>query len=545
MDLQADVIVVGAGSAGSVVAGRLAAETDLKVLLIEAGGRDWNPLFRVPLMTGLLLRSRYANWFYHTEPEPGLMGRRLFWPRGKVLGGSSSINGMVWTRGLPADYDGWAQRGLPEWSWDKVLQAYRRIEGHWDGETDVHGGSGPQRLSTLSEINPLSSAFIAAGQQAGYPRSRDFNGPQPEGVGQYDYTIADGYRMSASSAFLKPQMHRPNLDVLTGAQVLRVMIEDGRAVGVELVRGATRIVCRAAKEIVLSCGTVNTPQVLMLSGVGPAAHLASHGIVAQADVPGVGQGMQDHLLVRVEHDCTEPVTLHGLLRADKAAFALARAMATGTGPAARFPLEAGAFLRSDTAFDMPDLQAHFLPGRSTAAVRLPFSAKSGAAGHGFFANIYQMRPDSRGEIRLKSADPLAAPAIHGNYLTAAKDIEVLRAGVGKLREIFAQPAFDRWRGSEVRPGASVVSDSDLDDWIRANADTVFHPVGSCRMGNDAMAVTDSQLRVRGIEGLRIADASVMPTMTSCNTHAPTMMVGFKAADFIMADLKQSSRRAAA
>jgi len=542
--IEADVIVVGSGSAGAVVAGRIAAETDAQVLLIEAGGRDRNPMFRVPLMTGILLRGRYANWFYHTEPEPGLNGRKLFWPRGKVLGGSSSINGMVWTRGLPSDYDGWAQRGLPGWGWDDVLARYRRIEGHHGGTTELHGGDGPQKLSEFPDINPLSQAFLDAGQQVGYPRTDDFNGAAPEGMGRYDFTIFDGRRLSSAGAWLVPNLDRPNLRILTGAHALRVLVEGGRAVGLDLAQGSDRITARASSEVILSCGTVNTPQLLMLSGIGPADHLAEHGIDIKHDLPGVGQGVQDHLLVRVEHDCTQPVTLYNLLRADKAALALGQAMLFGTGPAARFPLEAGAFLRSDPALDIPDLQAHFLPGRSTAAVRMPFGKAPGPTGHGFFANIYQMRPDSRGQIKLHSADPKDAPSITGGYLTAPRDIAVLRAGVRKLREIFAQSAFDDWRGPEIRPGPDAQSDADLDLWIRAHAESVYHPVGSCRMGNDAMAVTDADLNVHGIDGLRIADASVMPSLTSCNTHAPTTMIGMRAADLVINTLSTHKMGAA-
>lgn len=541
---EADVVVVGSGSAGSVVAGRLASRSDLKVLVLEAGGRDWNPMFRVPLMTGILLRRRRANWFYRTEPEPGLEGRSLFWPRGKVIGGSSTINGMVWTRGFPEDYDAWAQAGLPDWTWDKVLDTYCGLEGHWAGGTPHHGGSGPQKLSRIDGLNPLSEAFLKSAHQAGLPLTEDFNGPAPYGAGRYDFTIHEGRRLSSARAFLLPEEYRPNLTVLTGAHATRLVIDRGRAVAVEILRGGRRETVRAAREIVLSCGTVNSPQLLMLSGIGPADHLKGQGIPVIADLPGIGGNLQDHLLVRVEYDCTEAVTLHGLLRADRAAFALVRALATGTGPAARFPLEAGAFLKSDPALDLPDLQAHFLPGRSTAAVRMPFRAHANDPGHGFFSNIYQMRPDSRGEIRLKSSDPLIAPAILGRYLTAPRDIMVLRAGVRALREIFAQPAFDRWRGAESAPGAERRTDAELDAWIRATADTVFHPVGTCRMGADEMSVVDNVLKVRGIEGLRIADASVFPTMASCNTHAPTMMIGAKAADFILGGKDSSNQEAA-
>ncbi len=527
-DHRADVIVIGAGSAGATVAGLLARDPACRVLLLEAGGRDWNPLLRVPLMTGLLLRGRHANWFYHSEPEPGLNGRRLFWPRGKVLGGSSAINGMVWTRGAPEDYDGWAQRGLRDWGWDHVLATYRAIERHWAGASDIHGGDGAQPISRLQGLNPLSQAFLEAGQQAGHPPCPDFNAPGALGVGQYDFTIRAGRRVSAARAFLA---RRPNLRILTGAQVLRLRLDGRRVQGVDALHRGRPIRCDAA-QTVLCGGTVNSPQVLMLSGIGPAGHLRDHGIAVAADLPGVGGNLRDHLLVRVEHDCPEPVTLHGLLRADRAALALMRALATGTGPAARFPLEVGAFLRSDPTREGADLQSHFLPGLSTAAVRLPWRRAPPGAGHGFFANVYQLRPESTGRIRLRSADPLAAPVIHGNYLSDPGDLAVLRAGVRALRDIFARPAFDRWRGRERAPGPAVRTDAEIDAWIRATADTVFHPIGTCRMGNDPLAVTDDRLRVHGIEGLRVADASVMPTMPGCNTHAPSMMIGARAAAFI-------------
>ena len=530
--LEADVVVVGSGSAGAVVAGTLARDPACRVLLIEAGGRDWNPLLRVPLMTGVLLRGRHANWSYRSEPEPHLSGRSLSWPRGKVLGGSSAINGMVWTRGVPADYDGWAQRGLPDWTWEKVLSAFRRIERHWMGGTDLHGGDGPQPVTRLADIHPLSEAFLAAGRQAGHAETGDFNGERPEGVGRYDFTIENGRRVSAATAFLAPLRGRPNLSILTAAHAIRVVVEGGKATGVEVLAGGRRIVCRAAREVVVSCGTVNTPQLLWLSGIGPADALRSHGIAVVADLPGVGRDLQDHLLVRVEHDCTEPVTLHRLLRADRAAVALARALATGTGPAARFPLEVGAFLRSDPSREVPDLQSHFLPGLSTAALRHAFSRRPPAGGHGFFANVYQLRPESRGTVSIRSSDPLAPPVIRGNYLSAPADIGALRTGVRMLREIFSQAAFDRWRGAERAPGPDRRTDAEIDAWIRATADTVFHPVGTCRMGNDAMAVVDGRLRVRGIDGLRIADASVMPAMPGSNTHAPSMMIGARAAEFI-------------
>jgi choline dehydrogenase len=528
-----DVIVIGAGSAGSAAAGLLARDPTCNVLIVEAGGKDWNPLLRVPLMTGVLLRGRYANWFYHTDPEPNLNQRRLFWPRGKVLGGSSAINGMVWTRGVAEDYDGWAQHGLPEWGWDKVLPAYRAIESCSHLDRISHGQNGPQPISRLSALHPLSRAFLDAGQQAGHALSPDFNGPLAEGVGQYDFTISEGRRVSAWRAFVHPVLDRPNVRVVTGAHVTRLIIEGGRAVGVELAQGTERVRYDAGSEIVLSAGTVNSPQILMLSGIGPAAHLHELGIPVIADLPGVGQNLQDHLLIRVEHFCREPITMFNLLRMDRAAVALAKALATGTGPAARFPLEVGAFLRSDPTRDMTDLQAHFLPALSTAALRLPFSKTNAVSGHGYLSNIYQLRPESRGAIALRSTDPFDSPHIRPNYLSAPRDMDVLRQGVKLLREIFAQPAFAPFRGEEKAPGAHVRTDAEIDAWIRQTADTVFHPVGTCRMGNDRMAVVDQHLKVRGIEGLRIADASVMPLMTGSNTHAPSVMIGARAAGFIM------------
>ncbi len=527
-DLVADVIVVGAGSAGAVVAGTLARDPQRRILLIEAGGRDWNPLLRVPLMTGVLLRGRHANWFYHTEPEARLNGRKLFWPRGKVLGGSSAINGMVWTRGVPDDYNGWAQRGLPDWTWEKVLARYKSLENYWAGPGEWHGGDGPQPITRLETLHPLSSAFLAAGQQAGHALCPDCNAPGANGVGQFDFCIKNGRRVSTATSFLSP---RPNLTVLTDAHVLRVVMQGSRALGVEVLHNGKRKFC-AADETVLSGGTVNTPQILMLSGIGPGDALRAQGIDVTAELPGVGQNLRDHLLVRVEHDCTEPITLHSMLRADRAALALAQALVTGTGPAARFPLEVGAWLKSEATRESADLQSHFLPGLSTAAVRWPWSKSNPAAGHGFFANIYQLRPESTGNIALRTSNPMDAPLICGNYLSDPGDIAVLRAGVRSLREIFRQSAFDQWRGAERSPGVARQTDAELDAWIRANADTVFHPVGTCRMGNDAMAVTDTQLRVHGLTGLRVADASVMPTMPGCNTHAPSMMIGAQCAAFL-------------
>ena len=526
-----DVLVVGAGSAGCVLAARLSEDGTRRVTLLEAGGGDANPLFRVPLMTGVLLRSRYANWFYHTEPEPGLDGRRSFWARGRVLGGSSTINGMVWARGRPSDYDGWAQAGLPGWSWDDALAGFRRIERFQHGASDWHGGAGPLPVTDAGVRHPLLDAFVAAGVQAGHPPTGDFNAPPFEGVGRYHFTIAGGQRWSAARAYLAPARTRPNLRVVTRAQALRLLVADGRVTGVATTKGMF-----AADEVVLCGGTINSPQLLLLSGIGPAEELHTLGIAPLVDLPGVGRNLQDHLLVRVEHACTQPITLQSLTRLDRAAAALLRALVLRSGPAASFPLAAGFFLRSDPGLEEPDLQGHFLPGLTTATLRVPGLAGPARAGdaHGFMANVTQMRPHSRGRVTLRSADPLAPPEIAPRYLSDPRDGAVLRQGARLLRGIFAQPAFDAVRGAELAPGPGVQTDAEMDAWIARTADTMFHPVGTCRMGtgSDLGAVVDAQLRVRGVAGLRVADASVMPRITSGNTNAPAILIGHRCADFM-------------
>jgi choline dehydrogenase len=535
MNGAADVVVVGAGAAGAVLAARLSEDPARKVILLEAGGRGGNPLLRVPLMTGIFLRSRYANWSYRTEAEPGLAGRTTAIPRGKVLGGSTAINGMVWARGRPSDYDGWAQDGLRGWSAEDATAAFRRIERFERGASEYHGGGGPLPITRAALRHELIDAFIAAGRQAGYPATSDFNAPPWEGVGSYHFTIAGGRRWSTAHAFLQPAAARPNLRVVTRAHVQRVLVEHGRAVGLTALVNGRATTFRAA-EIVLSGGTVNSPQLLMLSGIGPADHLRAMGIDVAADLPGVGRNLHDHVLIRVEHACTQPITLQSLTRLDRAAVALVRALATGTGPAASFPLAAGLMVRSDPALEEPDLQSHFLPGLTTATLRVPFLAGPLRAGdgHGFMANISQMRPASRGEIRLASADPRAAPLIRPNYLADPRDRAVLRRGVAILREVFAQAAFAPYRGAELSPGVDVRSDAAIDAWIARTADTVHHAVGTCRMGRatDVGAVVDDRLRVRGVAGLRVADASVMPRITSGNTAAPAMFIGQRCADFI-------------
>jgi choline dehydrogenase len=528
-----DYVIVGGGTAGCVLAARLSEDPAVSVLVLEAGGGDRNPIFRIPLMTGILLRNRYANWAYESEPVPALDNRRTPFPRGKVLGGSSSINGMVYVRGLPIDYDSWAQGGLPSWSYDRVLPYFRRSETYAGGADAVHGGEGPLRVSRPPPYSPVSDAFVAAGAQAGHGTTPDFNA-RPEGFGRYDFNIADGQRWSTARAFLAPARARPNLTVVTHAHTLRVLFEGRRAHGVEVaVRGVARRFT-AAREVLLCGGVINSPQLLMLSGIGDAQALRKFAIAPVLDLPPVGKNLQDHVLIRVEHACTQPVTLQGLMRLDRAGLAFLNALLFRRGPMTRFPLEAGAYFKSDPALDTPDIQSHFLPGLSTAALRLPGlrAPVKRHVGHGFFANAYQMRPESRGELTLASADPRAAPSIQPNYLAELKDRIVLRRAVQILREVFAQRAFDAFRGPELAPGPDVRSEAEIDAWIRRTADSVYHPVGTCRMGRGADAVVDEELRVHGVEGLRVVDASIMPAVTSTNTHAAVIMIAERAADFI-------------
>ena len=541
LEKTADYVVVGAGPAGCVLASRLSENPDCRVLLIEAGGRDWNPLLGVPLMTGLILRSAYANWSYVTEPEPRLNGRRSQWARGKVLGGSTSIHGMVYMRGLPIDFADWAARGLTGWSYEEVLPYFLRSENSHRGGGDFHGIGGPLTVSPGRLDNPLFQVYLQAAQQAGHPRSDDFAGPQPHGAGAYDFTIRKGRRVSAASAFLQQALHRPNLRVMTQAQALGLSWgANGQVQGVDVLHRGKKVSLHADREVLLCGGTVNSPQLLMLSGIGPAHALRAQGLQVRADLPGVGQGLQDHLLVRVEHRALGGVTLDRLRRVDLAALALFKAMVWGTGPATSFPLEVGGLYKSSPGLSQPDLQSHFLPALSSASMRLPYFSNvlPQDRGAGFFANVFQLRPESTGAIELASADPLAHPLIRPGYLSAPQDLVVLREGVKRLREIFRQPAFDTWRGVELAPGPNVQSDSDIEAWIRATADTVYHPTSSCRMGGpaDPMAVLDNQCRVRGVEGLRVVDASSLPRVTSGNTAAPVYMLAERIADVLLGQL---------
>ena len=535
MNRSFDFIVVGAGSAGCVLANRLSADPANRVLLVEAGHRDWNPVFRVPVMAGRLFMGRYANWSYSTEPEPHLNDRRIPWPRGKVLGGSSSINGMIYTRGHRLDYDGWAQLGLRSWSYDRVLPLFRRSEQNHRGEDDFHGGDGPLKVGPATSANPLFEAFVQAGVQAGHRLNPDFNGADQEGVGRYDYNIWGGQRWSSARSFLDPARPRPNLTVLTGAQIQKVMLDKGRATGVRVRAGGRTLELTAAREVVLSCGTINSPMALMHSGIGDADRLSALGIGVEVDLKGVGRNLQDHMHVQLAHRSKAPDETYDHLRIDKAAIGFAQAALFGTGPFSRFPHEGGAFLKTDPAAASPDVQVHFFAGGS-GGLRHPFARNPRirfADGYVFSGSVCQLRPESVGELTLASADPATPPSIRANYMSTETDRRVMRQGVKLVRELFAQPAFDPFRGPEVTPGPEVKTDADIDGFLAAQASTIFHPVGTCRMGLGEDAVVDEELRVRGVEGLRVADASIMPRIVSSNTHAPTVMIAERAAELML------------
>lgn len=533
-----DFIIIGAGSAGCVLANRLSADPSHKVLLIEAGGRDANPLFRLPMLMGKLFHSGIYNWHYHTEPEPFLNGRSLYWPRGKVLGGTSTINGMIYVRGNRHDYDRWAQMGSSGWSYDEVLPAFRRSEAHVQRRDEYHNGEGELTVCRARGWNTLLDVFNEAGGQAGHPLNDDFNGADQEGFGRYDFTISKGKRCSTAYAFLRPVKNRRNLTIVTRAQTQRIIVENGRAVGVEFRQknGIRRV--HADREVILSAGVVNSPQILMLSGIGPADELAKFNIRSVQDLPGVGKNLQDHVDCVMAYECPQPVTLYSDLRADKLTWSVIQGMLFGKGIATTFPYEAGAFVKSRSDLTAPDIQLHFMPAlEKTANLHFPnpFKKVPVEANHGFSIRVGPVNPESRGEITLRSDNPMEPPKINANYLQTDFDVRTMIDAIRMTREIINQKAFDRYRGRELAPGPTVDSDSDMVKWLRANAMTTFHPVGTCKMGNDPMAVVDNRLKVRGIDGLRVADASIMPIISSGNTNAPAIMIGERASDFILTE----------
>ena len=527
-----DYVIIGAGSAGCVLANRLTEDPQVKVLLLEAGGKDNSILVKMPAGVGSLIAKQGAyNWGFWTEEEPNLENRKLWWPRGKGWGGSSSINGMIYIRGHARDYDQWRQMGLQGWSYRDVLPYFKRSETLEGGGDDWHGGEGPLYVSKASTPNPIYKATIEAGRQAGHAVTSDFNGFQQEGWGPYQLTIRDGQRWSAARAYLHPAMSRPNLTCLTGARTTRIIVENGRATGVEYVddKTKTKHVVNADKEVLLSAGAVQSPHILQLSGIGDPEELAKFGIPVVKALKGVGANLQDHLDVTMSWECPQPITAFSLRKGIVKTLMIGMNYAFfGKGMGRQQFLESGAFLKSRPDLDRPDLQVHCV-----LAV-MQDHGKVSVAKDGFTFHVCQLRPESRGRVGLNSADPFADPAIFANYLATDEDRRAMREGVRMMRHVASQAALDAYRSEELFPGKDVETDEQIDAWIRKHAETIYHPVGTCKMGaaSDEMAVVDGELKVRGIEGLRVIDASVMPTLVGGNTNAPTIMIAEKAADML-------------
>ena len=525
-----DYIIIGAGSAGCVLAARLSADPAIRVLLLEAGGKDSSLLVKMPAGVGALISAKGDyNWGFWTQPEPHLDGRELWWPRGRGWGGSSSINGMIYIRGHARDYDQWRQMGLPGWGYADVLPYFKRAETLEGGGDAYHGEAGPLHVSKASSPSPIYAGFIAAGSQAGHKLTGDFNGFQQEGFGPYQLTIKDGKRASAAVAYLRGALARPNLTAMTGARTTRILIEKGRAVGVEYVqKGHTRR-AYADAEVLLSAGTVQSPQILQLSGIGDPDALKAAGIAPIHPLAGVGANLQDHLDVILSWETPGVKTAWSHNKGLSRVTTGLNYLLFGQGFGRQNFLEAGAFLKSRADLDRPDLQLHCV------LAIMKDHGKQAVAKDGFSVHVCQLRPESRGRVGLRSADPFDDPAIFANYLATDEDRRALRAGVAMVREVAGQKALTVLQTEELEPGAAVAGDDQVDAWIRRSAETIYHPVGTCRMGpeNDAMAVVDASLKVAGLAGLRVVDASVMPSLVGGNTNAPTIMIAEKAADMIM------------
>jgi len=524
----ADYVIVGAGSAGCVLADRLTEDGKDSVLVLEYGGSDRSPWIQMPSALSIPINMARYDWRYYTEPEPHLNGRRLHTPRGKVLGGSSSINGLVYVRGNPLDFDRWEAEGATGWGYQDVLPYFKRAERRAEGGDDYRGGDGPLGTRRGLLTNPLHASWLEAGRQAGYALTADMNGFQQEGFGHLDMTVAGGRRCSAANAYLRPAMRRANLTVRTHALATRVLLEGRRAVGVRYRRGGVFHEVRARREVILCAGPINSPQLLMLSGIGPQHELAAHGIDVVRALPGVGENLQDHLEFYFQVACREPITLYSQISLVRRALIGARWLLTKDGLGASNHFESGGFIRSRAGVRYPDIQFHFLP------LAVNYDGSALAREHGFQAHVGPMRSRSQGWVRLRSAEPLDQPRICFNYMSRSEDWAEMRACVRLTREIFAQPAFDRFRGREIQPGAGVETDEQIDAFIREKAETAFHPSCTCKMGSltDPKAVVDPQARVIGVEALRVVDSSIMPSITTGNLNAPTIMLAEKAADHI-------------
>ena len=526
--MEADFVIIGSGSAGSAMAYRLSEDGRYSVIVIEYGVPDVGPLIQMPAALSFPMNMETYDWGFSTEPEPHIGGRSLVTPRGKVLGGSSSINGMVYVRGHARDYDHWSESGARGWAYADVLPYFKRMENSQGGQEGWRGTSGPLYIQRGKRDNPLFHAFVEAGQQAGFEVTEDYNGEKQEGFGPMEQTIHNGRRWSAANAYLKPALKRPNVKLVKGL-ARKVVLEGKRAVGVEIEAGRTFSTIRARREVIIAASSINSPKLLMLSGIGPAAQLKQHGIDVVADRPGVGQNLQDHLEVYIQQECTQPITLYSKLNLFSKAKIGAEWLFFKTGDGATNHFESAAFVRSKAGVEYPDIQYHFLP------VAIRYDGKAAAQSHGFQAHVGPMRSKSRGSVTLRSANPREKPIIQFNYMSHEDDWADFRHCVRLTREIFGQKAFDAYRGAEIQPGAHVQSDDEIDNFIREHVESAFHPCGTCKMGavDDPMAVVDAECRVIGVEGLRVADSSIFPRITNGNLNGPSIMVGEKASDHIL------------
>ena len=525
--MRADYIIIGSGSAGGLIANRLTEDSGISVLLLEAGQKEGHWTIRMPAATRNNFLGGPRNWCFETEPEPHMNNRRIFQPRGKVVGGSSSLNGMVYVRGHARNFDDWEESGATGWGYRDVLPYFRKLETYLPGPDDYRGASGPIRVDRHSGQHPIEQAFIQAVAEAGYPVPADYNGADQEGATVFDANIHKGER-SGTAAVISSIRERSNLRVETRAHVTRILIRSGRAIGVEYVQNGQTLEAHCDREVILSAGAAQSPQLLMLSGVGPADHLAEHGIETLLDLPGVGQNLHDHLEVLVKHRCARGLSKNGLLRWHRMAMIGAQWFLTRTGPCATTHSQVGAFLRTGADLDHPNMQYHFWPYYFEGWSPPPDK-------DGYCFDVGPVRTESRGWVKLASRDPFAAPRMLLNGLSTERDRREFRECIRITREIAAQKAFDPFRGPETVPGPDVTSDADIDDYVRNNANSAYHLCGTCRMGGDDMAVVTPRLNLRGVDGLRVADATVMPSITNGNTNAPSLMIGEKAADLILED----------